>query len=160
MRATFVHVLLLAGAAGCFHSAVRESRDRRISSGRLLVPSVLALGVAGGLVLMQVAVKEPPWAFAAALGIGLMTGVQRGSVTKLHYGAWIRVEPSRRRDLGRVALVLAICAAGEAAAAAMSPETITLRFAGALTAAVCAGIIAGRALVLGARISWGRVDVR
>ena len=152
---TLVHVLLAVGAGACVYFALREIRRRYVSIWRLFVPAFLGAFVAAGMFLAQVIAKEPPWIFGVAFLAGFAIGGVRGFTTAMHidmYMAQVRDRSAGRRALLWVPVLLALAVCVEIAGAILGPAFAEVRLSAALVAAACAGMLAGRALVMSVRL--------
>ena len=146
-----LHLVLLVGGSGCLYAAALEIRQHTIRRWRLFVPPSLALVVAAVVTLAQLTMDRPPWPFAAALGIGLALGGARGLSIPLRvdqYWNLLRVRPTAKRLLFWVAAVVAADVILEGGAAIAHQPLETWRFAGALAAVACTGMLWGRAVVV------------
>lgn len=152
---SLVHVLLVLGAVACIYLVVRELRRTYVSQWRLFAPGLAGLFVAGGLFLMQIVAGQPRWAFAAAAGVGLATGVARGLTISLGHDLYhprIIVSHFAKLTLLGVSLGIGLCVVLEIIGAFSSPGLEKVRLWAALSAMVCAVAMLGRALVLTVRL--------
>jgi hypothetical protein len=148
-----MHLLMALGAAGCVRLAQLEIRGRSMSPRHLSRLPLLATVTACIFLLFFLAAHWPPWMFGAALLVGLPFGAARGLTMTVEFDhMWHLVRPTGRRLLLWVALALAGAVALEMAGAVAGPFGAIWRLVAAEVAALCTGMLIGRALAIAVRI--------
>ncbi len=153
---TLVHLLLVGAAGGCIYLSLREVRRRYISTWRLFAPAFLALFAATILSLLQLAERQPPWLFGAALAAGFAIGAARGMTIGIRHDMYrpqVNLTQAAKLLLVWVAVAIGAAVAVECVAAFLAnPELEVLRLAAALVAMLCGSAMLGRALLLTIRL--------
>ena len=157
-----LHLVLVAGAMAAVHLALREIRGRAMRRWRLFLLPLVALVLAFILLLFQLAERQPPWMFGAALVLGLVAGAARGATLPQEVDqTWRLVRPTRRRALFWVSLVFPVAVGLEIGGTLAGPPGEFWRLAGAAAAMLAAGLMTGRATALAVRLWWApHVDLR
>jgi hypothetical protein len=156
-----LHLMLAAGALVCAYLALREVRRVYVSQWRLFVPPLLAGGIAFGLMLLQLAADRPRWMFAATLLAGLAIGGVRGFTMQVEFDVYrprIHSSPTAKRLLFLVALIVVGCVAVEIVGTVVEPQLDRWRYASALLATLCAGMMLGRAAAIAGRLRHAHWD--
>jgi hypothetical protein len=148
-----LHLVLVLGAVGAVHLALREIRGRSMRAWRLFALPAVAVILAMILVLFQLAARQPSWWFGAALAAGAAVGAVRGATMMLKVDQNLRLlRPTSRRALLWVTLAIPIAIGVEIGGAMVGADGVLLRLAAAFTMVLCAGLLAGRAVALAARL--------
>ena len=148
-----LHLVIVLGALACVHLARREVRGRPMSRGRLFMLPLLATLLTLILLLFHLAHGHPLWTYGAAFGAGVAGGALRGATMKLQVDqTWLLMRPSGRSALVWVTVALAIAIGLEIGGSIAGPEENAWRYFGAEGAAVCAGLLLGRACAFAARL--------
>jgi hypothetical protein len=157
-----LHLVLVVGAVAAVALALREIRGRAMRRWQLVPLPLVALLLAFILLLFQLAARQPPWPFAAALAIGLVAGAARGATLPQEVDQTFRlVRPTRRRALFWTSLVFPVAVGLEIGGTLAGPPGELWRLAGAAAAMLAAGLMAGRATALAVRLWWApHVDLR
>jgi len=153
---TLVHLLLVGAAGGCIYLSLREVRRRYISTWRLFAPAVLALFAGGILSLLQLAERQPPWLFGAALATGFVVGAAHGMMIGIKHDMYrpqVNLTQAAKLLLLWVAIVVGAAVAVECLCAFLArPDLKIFRLGAALVAMFCGGAMLGRALLLTIRL--------
>lgn len=157
-----LHLVLVIGAMAAVHLALREIRGRSVRPWRLFALPAVALILAMILVLFQLAARQPSWWFGAVFAAGAAVGAVRGATMILKVDQNLRLlRPTSRRALFWVTLAIPIAIGVEIGGAMVGADGVQLRLAAAFTMSLCAGLLAGRAVALAARLqSAPHVDFR
>jgi hypothetical protein len=150
-----LHLLLLALALPCARYALSEMRHRPLPRGRLAAPALLSMGCALVFLLFHLGAQQPPWMFGVALATGLAIGLLRGMTLQLqvdHMFDKVRLPRARASFLVALALVGAVLL--DILGALLGSKGLPLRMVAPGIAAVCAGMLTGRALAIALR--WRR----
>lgn len=149
-----LHLLLALSAAACIHFAWQETKDKIVKLDRLLRAPTAALVPALILMLIQLSTRQPIWPFMAAFFGGLAVGGTRGLTIPLKVERfWRVVRPPGMRAQVWIAVALAAAVVVDIAGASAGLPGLAWRFPSALAAMTCAGMLAGRAIAMGAR-AW------
>jgi hypothetical protein len=106
--------------------------------------------------LFHLGAREPAWTFFAAMGAGLLVGVTRGLTLSLEVDHMFeKVRLPRAHGSLLVALCLIAAVLLELAGAFLGPMATPVREFAPEIAALCAGILTGRACAIAFR--WPRV---
>lgn len=153
---TLVHLLLVGAASGCIYLALREVRRRYISTWRLFAPAFFAVFIGIVLSLLQLAERQPPELFGAALAAGFVVGAVRGMRIGIQYDVYrpqVNLTHAAKLLLLWVAIVVGAAVAVECVGAFLaSPDLGIFRLGAALAAMLCAGAMLGRAMLLSVRL--------
>lgn len=150
-----LHVALLALAAGCALSMLREVSGKSVTLPRLAAPAGLAAVCALLSFGLLIGSANPSWAFGTAMVIGLGAGAVRGSTIKLrvdHIYGLARTSPAA--DAFAAAVVLPAMVLLEIGCAFVGAGASSVRGVVLDTVAVCAGVLIGRASAIAMR--WHR----
>ena len=144
-----VSMLVIAAALGCLFLTVREARGRSVSRSQLFTLAVLATLVALILLLREHATNQASLLWAGALVVGLFGGVLRGSKMRMRVDHMWNIIRLRRNTEGLCVASALVLAAGLAIVAPMIADPSTpYREAVIAAAALCAGLLSGRALAV------------
>lgn len=151
-----LHLVLLGCSLPCLRFTLNEARRRPLPRGRLAVPVLFALACALVFLLFHLGDRDPAWTFFAAMGAGLLLGAAHGLTMPLevdHLFDIVRLP----RTHGSLVVALCLIAAVliEMGGALLGPMAAPLREFVPEVAALCAGILAGRACAIALR--WHRV---
>lgn len=127
-------------------------RHRPLPRRRLAAPPLLAIACALVFLLFHLGSQRPPWIFAAAFAAGLAVGALRGFTLQLqvdHMFDKIRLPRARGSFLIALALLGAVLL--EIGGALAGPAGLAVRLVAPEIAAVCAGMLTGRAMAVAMR---------
>ncbi len=148
-----LYPLIVLAAAGCLFFAVREVRGLPMLSMSLLAPPLLAALITLGIALLAPLDAWLKTILGVALIVGVVGGIVRGWTMSMQVDhMWDLVRLLRSRDTQSVSALLALAVTCEIAFAfaGTAPSAYhTLPLAGA---ALSAGFLAGRAMVVAVRI--------
>ncbi len=150
-----LHFTILASALACLAFALREAAGRSIMLPRLFTPPVLAGFTA--VVMLLIAAGEPGllWTWLGAGVVGAIIGGIRGATMVMSVD---QVRSKLRMPNGRhifwIAIVLVLAAADEVAIAIWGSGMSPHRALAPALAALCGGLLTGRAVAVAIRIPY------
>ena len=148
-------MLMMAAALGCLYLTVREAKGRSVPRSRLFTLPLLAILVALILLLREQATNQASLLWAGSLIVGLLGGALRGSKIPLRVDHMWNIVRLRRNTEGLcVAGALVLAAGLEIVAPMITSLGTPYREVVAAVAALCAGLLSGRAL--GILLRFGR----
>jgi hypothetical protein len=149
----FLSMLMMAAALGCFYLTVREARGRSVPRSRLFTLPLLAILVALILLLREQAANQASLLWAGSLIGGLLGGALRGSKIPMRVDHMWNIIRLRRNAEGLCVAGALVLAAGLDIAAPIIANSASYREVVAAAAALCAGLLSGRALAVMLRFS-------
>ena len=156
-----LHLVALLGAVGCLLLAIPEAGGRSMRASRMFATPTVALLTA--LVLLFIAFPEP-WArevWAGALVVGLVVGAARGSTMAILVDqVWTRVRLPNGWHTVWIAIALLIGVALEVLFAVVAKFAPSYHVIPGAVVALCAGMLAGRAVAVAIRIPQAPNDER
>jgi FtsH-binding integral membrane protein len=150
-----LHMTILLSALACLAIAWRESAGRSIMLPRLFTPPVLAGFTA--VIMLLIAAGEPRllWIWLAAGVAGAIVGAVRGATMVMRVDqVRSRLRMPNGRHIFLVAIVLVLAAADEVAVAVWGNSMSPHRALAPAVAALCGGLLTGRAIAVAIRIPY------
>ena len=150
-----LHLTILLGSLGCLAFAWRESAGRSIMLTRLFTPPVLAGFTA--VVMLLIAAGEPRllWIWLAAGFGGAIVGGIRGATMVMRVDqVRSRLRMPNGRHIFLIAIALVLAAADEVAVAIWGGGMSPHRALAPAIAALCGGLLTGRAIAVTIRIPY------
>jgi hypothetical protein len=146
-------LLMMAASLGCVYLTVREVRGRSVPRSRLFTLPLLAMLVAFILLLREHVDDQVSLLWASSLLVGLLGGSLRGSKIALRVDHMWNIMRLRRNAEGLCVAVVLVLAAGLDIVAPIIANGGSYRVAVAAVAALCAGLLSGRAFAIVLRFS-------
>ena len=154
-----LHLTILVSSLACLGFAWRESAGRSIMLPRLFTPAVLAGFTAVVMLLIEAGEPKLLWIWLAAGVGGAIVGGIRGATMVMRVD---QVRSKLRMPNGRhifwIAIVLVLAAADEIAIAIAGTGMSPHHALAPAVAALCGGLLTGRALAVAIRIPYAPND--
>jgi hypothetical protein len=154
-----LHLAILVSAAACVAFSVREATGRPITAIRLFMPPMFAGFIAVVLLLMVASepMALPIW--VAALILGSIVGAVRGATMVVRVDqVWSKLRMPNGRHAFWIAFALALAVALEVAIAIWGEAIVPHRAIPSAVAALCAGLLTGRAVAVVIRVPYAPND--
>jgi hypothetical protein len=150
-----LHLVILVSAVACVAFSVREAAGRSITAVRLFMPPILAGFTAVVLLLMVASEPMALLIWLAALILGSIVGAVRGATMVVHVDqVWSKVRMPNGRHAFWITFALALAVALEIAIAVWGEGILPNRAIPSALAALCAGLLAGRAVAVVIRVPY------
>ena len=146
-------ILMMAAALGCLYLTLREARGRSVPRSRLFTLPLLAILVALILQFREHATDQASLLWMGALVGGLFGGLLRGSKMPMRVDHIWNIFRLRRNAEGQCVAGVLVLAAGLDSLGPIIANGPSYREILAATAALCAGLLCGRALAIALRFS-------
>jgi hypothetical protein len=157
-----LHLVLPGCSLPCVRFTLSEARHRPLRRWRLAAPVLFALACALVFLLFHLGARDPAWTFFAAMGAGLLLGAARGLTLQPEVDHMLeKVRLPRAQGSPFVALCLVAAVLFEIGGAFLGAMATPVREFVPEVAALCAGILTGRACAIAFR--WRRtphIDLR